>query len=288
VSGQLIPISDVSLELVQQASKAALRAFLETYSAAQVELAISNALGGSFQPLDVDLTAISQLSTTNFGRQLLTQIDAAAVRSYIGAGTSNSTFGGTFNELFGKPTTLFGYGIIDAQPLDSDLTAIATAGTAPYGISLLALANQAALQAAHGVTSESQADQVFSEPITWTGTSAPSGTATLRYEWERVGKIVSFRFRFEWTVAGAAITRAVFALPATMPVPRALTGEGNSEISCGASGVMTATTALGNAVNSTAVDTRIQRDASGNPEVWIRATSTATNGIAVNGSYLCQ
>ena len=37
------------------------------------------------QPLDADLTAIAALSTAAFGRDLLTQVDAAAVRSYIGA-----------------------------------------------------------------------------------------------------------------------------------------------------------------------------------------------------------
>ena len=39
------------------------------------------------QPLDSDLTAIASLSTTSYGRGFLTQADAAAARSYIGAGT---------------------------------------------------------------------------------------------------------------------------------------------------------------------------------------------------------
>ena len=37
------------------------------------------------QPLDSDLTAIAALSTQAFGRSLLTQADAAAVRTAIGA-----------------------------------------------------------------------------------------------------------------------------------------------------------------------------------------------------------
>lgn len=37
------------------------------------------------QPLDADLTAIAALTTTTFGRSLLTQADAAATRSTIGA-----------------------------------------------------------------------------------------------------------------------------------------------------------------------------------------------------------
>ena len=40
-----------------------------------------------------------------------------------GAGTSS--FDGAFSSLSGRPTTLSGYGITDAQPLDADLTAFA-------------------------------------------------------------------------------------------------------------------------------------------------------------------
>ena len=41
--------------------------------------------GGPYQPLDSDLTAIAALATTPFGRSLLTQADAAAARTAIGA-----------------------------------------------------------------------------------------------------------------------------------------------------------------------------------------------------------
>lgn len=43
------------------------------------------------QPLDADLTAIAALTTTSFGRGGLTQVDAAAFRTYIGAGTGSSS-----------------------------------------------------------------------------------------------------------------------------------------------------------------------------------------------------
>ena len=66
----------------------------------------------SYQPLDADLTAIAALTTTTFGRSLLTQADAATTRATIGAGTSS--FDGAFSSLSGKPTTLSGYGITDA------------------------------------------------------------------------------------------------------------------------------------------------------------------------------
>lgn len=40
----------------------------------------------AYQPLDADLTSISLLSTTTFGRSLLTQADAAAARTTLGLG----------------------------------------------------------------------------------------------------------------------------------------------------------------------------------------------------------
>jgi hypothetical protein len=46
-----------------------------------------SAPSGSYQPLDSDLTAIAALATTSFGRSLLTQADAAATRTTVGATT---------------------------------------------------------------------------------------------------------------------------------------------------------------------------------------------------------
>lgn len=111
--------------------------------------ATTAAVAAGYQPLDSDLTAIAALSTTSFGRALLALADAAAARTAIGAGTSN--FDGAFSSLSGVPTTLSGYGITDAQPLDSDLTAIAALSTTSFGRGLLALADAAALRSSAGV-----------------------------------------------------------------------------------------------------------------------------------------
>jgi hypothetical protein len=73
------------------------------------------------QPLDADLTAIAALTTTAYGRGLLTAADLAAV---------------------------------GAQPLDSDLTAIAALTTTSYGRAFLALADQTALQALLGLDTD--------------------------------------------------------------------------------------------------------------------------------------
>ncbi len=120
------------------------------------------------QPLDSDLTAIAALSTTSFGRALLTLADAAAMRTTSGTviGTNveawdvdlddiaalsptnddivqrkaghwtNRTMAQLISDLSALGTTF--------QPLDSDLTSIAALATTSYGRGLLTLANAAA------------------------------------------------------------------------------------------------------------------------------------------------
>jgi hypothetical protein len=55
-----------------------------------------------YQPLDSDLTAIAALSTTAFGRSVLTQVNAASMRTLIGAGTSS--FDGSYASLSNIPS----------------------------------------------------------------------------------------------------------------------------------------------------------------------------------------
>lgn len=49
--------------------------------------ATTAAVAAGYQPLDSDLTAIAALTTTSFGRALLTLVDAAAMRTAAGLGT---------------------------------------------------------------------------------------------------------------------------------------------------------------------------------------------------------
>ncbi len=86
------------------------------------------------QPLDSDLTAIAALATTSYGRGLLIQANSADAQTYLGITPLGSV---DFGAITGLPTTLIGYGITDAQPLDSDLTAIAALTTASFGRGLL-------------------------------------------------------------------------------------------------------------------------------------------------------
>ncbi len=74
-----------------------------------------------YQPIDSDLTAIAALTTTTFGRGLLTVTDSNMMMSTI-----------------------------NAQPADTDLTAIAALTTTAFGRSLLTMANGAAVLSAIG------------------------------------------------------------------------------------------------------------------------------------------
>lgn len=103
------------------------------------------ALSTVYQPLDSDLTAIAALSTTSFGRSLLTAADAAALRADAGLGTA-ATHASTDFDAAGAAAAAQAA----SQPLDSDLTAIAALTTTSFGRSLLTLADAAALLSAAG------------------------------------------------------------------------------------------------------------------------------------------
>lgn len=78
-------------------------------TASQVRTLLTLVVGTDVQAYNSGLTSIAALTTTTFGRALLTQADAGATRTTIGAGTSS--FSGAFSALTGIPTTLAGYGL---------------------------------------------------------------------------------------------------------------------------------------------------------------------------------
>ena len=60
------------------------------YTVAGILAAAAASASSLYQLTDQDLTRIAELSTTTYGRNLLVQADAAAVRTYIGAQASNA------------------------------------------------------------------------------------------------------------------------------------------------------------------------------------------------------
>ncbi len=136
------------------------------YSITWDEIVTAN--GAAYQPLDSDLTAIAALTTTSFGRALLTLADATALRTTGGLviGTNVEAWDADLDDIAALTPTnddivqrkaghwtnrTMAQLIADLaalgttfQPLDSDLTSIAALSTTSYGRGLLTLANAAA------------------------------------------------------------------------------------------------------------------------------------------------
>lgn len=88
--------------------------------------------GTTFQPLDSDLSAIASLSTTAYGRALLTLADAAALRVSAGLGTlatQDGTFSGTSSGTNSGDQNVFGTVAVSGQ---SNVVADGTADTLTF------------------------------------------------------------------------------------------------------------------------------------------------------------
>lgn len=91
----------------------------DTESAGAAATAQAAAIAAS-QPVDSDLTAIAALSTTSYGRSVLTQADATALRSLAGLGTAATQATTAFDASGAAAAAQTA-----SQPVDSDLTTLA-------------------------------------------------------------------------------------------------------------------------------------------------------------------
>jgi hypothetical protein len=82
-----------------------------------------------------------------------------------------------FGSLQSLPTTLAGYGITDAQPLDSDLTSIAALTTTTFGRSLLTQADATALRSTSGLALGTNVQAWDADLDGWATKTIPSGAA---------------------------------------------------------------------------------------------------------------
>lgn len=78
------------------------------------------------------------------------------------------------------------------------------------------------------ITFKSIAEQTYSGSITWTGTTAPSGTTDFRYSWTQVGNLVTYDIALVYGTAATSVTAVQIELPSDMPAPKVKTGLGGA------------------------------------------------------------
>jgi len=126
-------------------------------------------------------------------------------------------------------------------------------------------------------------DQAVASTVAWTGTTAPSGTATLRYRWNRVDDVCVCQFRLDYTVAGSALTAVTINWPADMPNPGSISGWDNTDFGFSVSGhVFTDFTANSGQKNSIA---GVKKDGSGVYQVVIQP-NTSQNAVGCTATVV--
>lgn len=118
--------------------------------------------------------------------------------------------------------------------------------------------------------------------ITWTGT-APTTAVTQELKWYRIGNIVFFMLRLEYTNAGASITRVLIPFPSGMPTPVDPTGASDLKTSWAVSHVLsTSSTTVPNSSRAA-----IRKDAtfSTGYGIILEGGSGAYTTIAISGHY---
>ena len=121
----------------------------------------------------------------------------------------------------------------------------------------------------------------FSTGITYTGTTAPSGTTNHTYRWSRNGNTVTFRMNISFSIAGLAIVKVTIAFPSGMPTPELIT-DFNTLFS-----KMTPLNATGGStrtVYNTGLDCSIIAN-NGTPIINIDCSAQNLQFIMINGTY---
>ena len=121
--------------------------------------------------------------------------------------------------------------ISGANSSNTDLESlIADANSSPAGHVLTGKVsfNEYDASVSYGVRNPGQTDLTFSGGITWNGT-APTGGSE-RYRYYRVGNLVFFDFRLDYSSSGTTNSSVTIAIPSDMPQPKLLADTGGGEI----------------------------------------------------------
>lgn len=129
--------------------------------------------GGSYQPLDNDLTAVSLLTTTAYGRSVLETANGTALRLLAGCG-SLATQSGLIANYALTTDVAAGY-----QPLNSGLTAIAALTTNPAGRSLLTAEDASEIRGFAGLGTLATQNGTFSGSHSGTSSGTNTGDQDL-------------------------------------------------------------------------------------------------------------
>lgn len=123
-----------------------------------------------------------------------------------GVGWNGSVEVPTKNALYDK--------IEQLQPLDATLTALAGITTAADKIIQITGSDTFTTQDFKIAT-----EATYSGSITWSGTSAPSGSTNHSYKWTRIGNMVVLTITLVYGSAGSAVTTVQMDLPNDCPAP---------------------------------------------------------------------
>lgn len=64
----------------------------------------------------------------------------------------------------------------------------------------------------------------YTDTISFTAGTAPSGSTNLNYNWQQLGNMVTAIFTFDYAVSGATVQQIIFPFPSGMPTPIVPTG----------------------------------------------------------------
>lgn len=123
-------------------------------------------------------------------------------------------------------------------------------------------------------------EHTYSGSVTWSGTTAPSGSTNHTYQWQRTGNKVTVTFHFSYSVAGSNVSSLSFPLPSDLPAVKTPAGyAGNNDVLYTGSGsINTSLTAQ----SGTSMKSYLTINAASNGWNMIIAASAGSNALVAN------